>query len=381
MKFIDLFGGIGGFRLGMEANGFECVGYYDIDKYATAVYNYNFGENHEATNVKHIRDFPDHDILCGGFPCQDFSIAGRREGIDGERGNLFYEVVRIARSKRPSYLFLENVKGLLSSNNGWDFGIIQVALDEIGYDLQWQVLNTKNFGIPQNRERVFIIGHIRGTSRPKVFPIGGDTEKIDELFGQCTNTITARYYGAQANGSYIIESKQYAQERIPEPGVKEKRPMILNSQLRPATRPTASQGGSGPLISDEYCFCVDTTPHKVIQPVQKSNELKQIGNIDQCGHNSMWGRVYDPDGVSSTLTARGGGMGATTGLYDMGDSQIRRLTPMECERLQGFPSGWTKYGKFGDEISEISDTQRYKMCGNAVTTRVIEAIAKKLVVV
>ena len=315
LKFFDLFAGIGGFRLGMERAGHTCVGSCEWDKYARETYKYNFNQYPEYDDAKdmHAQSLPSFDVLCAGFPCQAFSIAGKRLGFEDPRGNIFFEIARIAKVKRPSYLFLENVKGLLSHEKGDTFRTIISTLDEMGYDAEWQVLNSKYF-VPQNRERVFIIGHLRGERTRQIFPLGDFNSETDKP------------------------------------------------------------------------------------------KLKQIGNIDTKGHNSLWVRVYDPNGIAPNLNANGGGMGAKTGLYavdttmiylsntnanmkqriqdrketwtlgtgtDFGikdGMRIRKLTPIECERLQGFPDNWT----------QGSDTQRYKQCGNAVTVPVVEYIAKEL---
>ena len=153
---------------------FSCVGYCDINKYAVQCYNENFGENHKPTDVTTIdwSKEPDFDLLCAGFPCQSFSIAGKRLGFDDTRGTMFFEIARCVREKQPRLLLLENVKGLLSHDQGKTFATILSTLDELGYDAEWQVLNSKDYGVPQNRERVFIVGHLRGQGGGKVFPVG-----------------------------------------------------------------------------------------------------------------------------------------------------------------------------------------------------------------
>ena len=170
MKFFDLFCGVGGFRLGMEANGNVCIGSCEIDKYARQTYAKNFGHEPEYTDVRKINpgELEDFDCLCAGFPCQAFSIAGKRRGFDDTRGTLFFEILRIAREKQPSILFLENVKGLLSHDKGETFRTIIESMDELGYDVEWQVLDSANW-VPQHRERIFIIGYLRGKSRSQVF--------------------------------------------------------------------------------------------------------------------------------------------------------------------------------------------------------------------
>ena len=167
IKFFDMFAGIGGFRSGLEAiGGFECVGYCEIDKYARQAYEamYDTGGELYFDDARKIvpEQLPDFDLLVGGFPCQSFSIAGARKGFSDTRGTLFFEIARIAAVKKPKYLFLENVPGLLNHNSGRTFETILCTLDGLGYDVCWQVLNSKNFGVPQSRNRVFIIGYLRG---------------------------------------------------------------------------------------------------------------------------------------------------------------------------------------------------------------------------
>lgn len=218
IKYIDLFGGVGGFRLGIERafdNQYEskkskqtnsksrrewdtnkqgncictsdntplCVFYNDNDKYAVQTYNKNFKENWKPKDIREIRseDIPEFEMLCAGFPCQAFSIAGKRKGFEDTRGTLFYEICRIIKSHRPKIIFLENVKGLLSHDRGRTFAVILSSLDELGYNVEWQVLNSKFFGVPQNRERVFIVGHLRGESSKKIFPIRQNAEEVSGL--------------------------------------------------------------------------------------------------------------------------------------------------------------------------------------------------------
>lgn len=189
MKFLDLFAGIGGFRLGMESAGHECIGFCEIDKFARTSYKAIHDttgevEMHDITTIsdEFIRGIGSVDVICGGFPCQAFSIAGKRKGFEDTRGTLFFEIARFASILRPRYLFLENVKGLLNHEGGATFETILRALDELGYDVEWQVLNSKDY-VPQNRERVFIIGHLRGERTRKVFPF----KKNDRTF-----TLTAQ---------------------------------------------------------------------------------------------------------------------------------------------------------------------------------------------
>ena len=320
---LDLFSGIGGFSLGLQRAGIEpeWIGFSDIDKYANKLFKRRFKDAEELGSItdvsyKSLRGRR-IDLLTGGFPCQSFSIAGKRGGFSDTRGTLFFDIKRLLqdyiRNEKPiPCILLENVKGLLNHDNGRTFATIYGILSNLNYTLECQLVNTK-WWLPQNRERIYIFGRYNGNpSGRKIFPIYNNSKKVNDLQGQYTNTLTARYTGI-GNGSYVVEGKQYA---------------------------------------------------------QKERKLKQIGNIDQKGHNSIWGRVYDTDGIATTLNSEGGGMGAKTGLYRLYDkSRIRRLTPIECERLQGFPDNWT---------DGQSDTQRYKQCGNAVSVCVTEAIFRRI---
>ena len=326
MKFLDLFAGTGGFRLGMESAGHECIGFCEIDKYARASYKSIHDtegeiELHDITTVtdEFIRSIGCVDVICGGFPCQAFSLAGARRGFEDTRGTLFFEIVRFASILRPRYLFLENVKGLLNHENGATFEVIITALDELGYNVEWQVLNSKDFGVPQNRERVFIIGHLRGQCTRRIFPIGRNTKQVDELPREniTTNTLTARYT-AVGNGSYIIESEQ---KKI---------------KIKEAT----SQGYAEATVGDSI-------------------------NLSHPNSKTRRGRVGKQI-ANTLLTGESQGVGDT-------DFRIRKLTPRECGRLQGFPD-WAF-----DKAQEVnSNSQLYKQAGNSVTVNVISAIAKQL---
>lgn len=326
MKFLDLFAGIGGFRLGMESAGHECVGFCEIDKFARGSYKAIHNtkgeiELHDITRVtdESIRRFGSVDVICGGFPCQAFSIAGNRRGFEDTRGTLFFEICRFASVLRPKYLFLENVRGLLNHDGGATFETIIRTLDELGYDVEWQVLNSKNFGVPQNRERVFIIGHLRGERTRNIFPFGRNAKQVDELPREniTTNTLTAKYT-AVGNGSYIIESEQ---KKI---------------KIKEAT----SQGYAEAEIGDSV-------------------------NLSHPNSKTRRGRVGKQ--IANTLLT-----GESQGVIEP-DFRIRKLTPRECWRLQGFPD-WAF-----DKAQEVnSNSQLYKQAGNSVTVNVIAAIAKEL---
>ncbi len=231
-----MFSGIGGFELGIK-HAYElqqmgikpqdspdieggtpqyterplCIGYSEIDKYAIQIYERHFNHKNygDATTIN-ASELPDFDLLVGGFPCQAFSIAGKRGGLEDSRGTLFYDIARIAKEKRPQHLLLENVKGLLSHDNGRTFKLIISTFAELGYNLEWQVLNSKNFGVPQNRERVFIIGHLRECCGRQVFPLtGGSGEVISKEARQFqANTLTATAYKGAGNDGVTLITRQ-----------------------------------------------------------------------------------------------------------------------------------------------------------------------------
>ena len=310
-------------RSGLIPSLFTPIGFSEIDKYASELLKNKFpGIKNYGDATKIIpKELPDFDLLIGGFPCQAFSIAGKRKGFEDTRGTLFYDIARILKVKRPEYILLENVKGLLSHDRGRTFGTIIATLSELGYVVQWMVLNSKFFGVPQNRERVFIIGSLRGKSIPEILPIGESSREVIPQ-EQISNTLISGYHKI-ARGTTMIQ-------------------------------------------------------------------------MEETKGNSQGARIYSEEGISQSISSGGGGQGGKTGLYAMDlynnklhsdrtpaltephhntlrimdGKKVRRLTPIECERLQGFPDGWTE---------GFSDTQRYKMMGNAVTVPVIKAIAEKLI--
>ena len=182
LTFLDLCSGIGGFRLGLEAAGHKCIGYCEFDKFARASYEAMYDTEGEwfADDVTKLRleDVPYADIWCFGFPCQDISIAGKQRGLSGKRSGIYYNIIDLVKGKeesdKPTYLLAENVKNLLSVNAGFDFAAVLSEMDEAGYDTRWQVLNSKDFGVPQNRERVFLIANLRSRGRREILPVTGE---------------------------------------------------------------------------------------------------------------------------------------------------------------------------------------------------------------
>ena len=380
MKFLDLFAGIGGFRLGMESAGHECVGFCEIDKFARESYKAIHNtegeiELHDITRVtdESIRRFGSVDVICGGFPCQAFSIAGHRRGFEDTRGTLFFEICRFASVLRPKYLFLENVRGLLNHDGGATFETIIRTLDELGYDVEWQVLNSKNFGVPQNRERVFIIGHLRGQRTRNVFPISGESEQSNhqqpkiEIVGNTKNPngtskgTRSVVYGssgvvATLTATDYKEPKQVAikQFGILQPNFNQCGVVYETDGIAPTIR--AYQGGGlEPKI-------------RVKEATSKGYAEAEVGDSVNLSHpNSKTRRGRVGKQVANTLLT-----GESQGVIEP-DFRIRKLTPRECWRLQGFPD-WAF-----DKAQEVnSNSQLYKQAGNSVTINVIAAIAKEL---
>ena len=417
MKFLDLFAGIGGFRLGMESAGHECIGFCEIDKFARASYKAIHNtegeiELHDITAVsdEFIRGIGSVDVICGGFPCQAFSIAGARRGFEDTRGTLFFEICRFASILRPKYLFLENVRGLLNHDGGATFETIIRTLDGLGYDVEWQVLNSKNFGVPQNRERVFIIGHLRGECTRNVFPILREDAKSDNQQSKTESIGNVNPSGKGMNGE-VYNSQGLAPTLTTNKGEGQK---IAIPVLTP-DRAEKRQNGRRFKTDGEPMFTLTAQDrHGVVV----ENEIKKYGTI-QPNYNQS-GVVYDTDGVAPTIRAYQGGnlepkirvKEATKQGYaeaEIGDSvnlshpnskthrgrvgkqiantlltgesqgvvepdfRIRKLTPRECWRLQGFPD-WAF-----DKAQEVnSNSQLYKQAGNSVTVNVISVIAKEL---
>ena len=213
MRFFDFFAGIGGFRLGMEMAGHECVGHCEIDKYAQMSYAAMHRPKETEVFFDDIRtvdpaDMPECEVYCGGFPCQSFSINGKRRGFEDTRGTLFFEIMRLAKERHPRFIFLENVKGLLNHDGGATFETIIATMEQLGYSVEWQVLNSRFFGVPQNRERVFIIGHFGGFGGRTVFPFTEDGGEDNELRGHeniIAGTLTTRTGEANAVGTFVAD--------------------------------------------------------------------------------------------------------------------------------------------------------------------------------
>ena len=360
MKFLDLFAGIGGFRLGMEAAGHTCVGFCEIDKFARKSYKAIHDtkgefEFHDITRVtdESVRGIGSVDVICGGFPCQAFSIAGKRAGFEDTRGTLFFEIARFASILRPKYLFLENVTGLLNHGNGNTFETIIGALDELGYDAEWQVFNSKNFGVPQNRERVFIIGHLRGAGGRAIFPFGGNDKEVNLDKPRKVGNINPS--GNGMNGE-----------------------VFASDGLAPTLTTNKGEGmkikiaGNLPDNHEQNSRVYDTDGlAPTLSTMQGGN---QEPKIIQRGHGYNRGGEYE---IAPTMTINSWHENNFLSIEEQGivtpNFRIRKLTPRECWRLQGFPD-WA----FERAKAVNSDSQLYKQAGNSVTVPLVAAIAARL---
>lgn len=471
LTFVDLFSGVGGFRLGMEKAGHRCLGFCEIDPYARKSYKAihdtkNEVEMHDITKLSDdfIRGLGHVDVLCGGFPCQAFSIAGKRKGFSDTRGTLFFEIARFASLLRPKYLFLENVKGLLNHDNGNTFETILGALDELGYNVEWTCINSKDY-IPQNRERIYIIGHLRESSTELIFPISRESESAcnqseeihlagttHEANNLSTHTRERTYYTSGVMGCLTATDfkspKQIVVGNV-NPSERGMNGFVYNSEGLSPTLTT--NNGEGNKIAIPVL-----TPERLEKRQNgrrfKNNQEEMFSITTQDRHGIMiYGElpgthrqsscVVSTEGVSPTLmTMQGGGQEPKIAVREstkkgyaeatIGDSinlsfpgssnrrgrvgkgkahtlltgnqqgivtenfQIRKLTPLECWRLQAFPDWAFLAAKFDSkEIAldiiernldhydceydqKMSNHQLYKQAGNSVTATVIYEIAK-----
>jgi DNA (cytosine-5)-methyltransferase 1 len=386
---LDLFSGIGGFHLGFERAGYKVTSYFsEIDKHAVAVYKNKFKNSNYVGSVTDVRgaDLPKIDLITFGSPCQDFSLAGKRKGMDGDRSSLILEAIRLIGECRPRVFIWENVKGTFSSNSGEDFSAIIQAFANIGgYRLEWQLLNTSWF-LPQNRERIYLVGY---SSEPKrdwrgVFPIGEDSS--------ATASAEVKQIGTRLDSG---GKQPYQQDRVYDadgilPALNQgKSDLIL--RVKSATSDGYEEATTGDTINlsqpnsetrrgrvgKQKAQTLETSCN---QAVVQSNYTYEAANETVRRNTFNEGEIKALDfynkavrDESPTLTDP---KYNSVGLFD--GYRIRRLTPIECERLQGFPDDHTAYGNYDGEVKPMSNNQRYKQCGNAVTVDVVGAIATKI---
>nr|DAG68111.1 MAG TPA: Cytosine specific methyltransferase [Caudoviricetes sp.] len=419
MQFIDFFAGIGGFRKGMELAGHKCVGFCEFDKFATASYismhlltqkqreslekvplkkrqkeilkeEYRNGEWY-ANDIRRVyaRDIPRADCWCFGFPCQDISVAGKQIGFKGNRSSLFFRVMyligQLEEENKPTYLFIENVKNLLSVNGGWDFARLLVEMDRDGYDAEWQVLNSKDFGVPQNRERCFIIGHLRGRSTAKVFPVEGtDGENSVQIVGH--------------KDGYRRNTQVFAPEALDtgqggERGHHVTLPCFIDlcyegSQMTEQARCLKARyykGMANHAGQDSGIAIPVLTPDRA-EKRQNGRRFKDDGEpmFTLTGQDRHGIAIEVKEATAKTLDTS-----CNQGIFVQVSDElivyavwyeklqcyiaIRKLTPKECFRLQGWADDYFEKAAFVN-----SDSQLYKQAGNGVTVNVIFDIAKKL---
>lgn len=423
MRFIDFFAGIGGFRKGMELAGHKCVGFCEFDKFATASYismhlltqkqreslekvplkkrqkeilkeEYRNGEWY-ANDIRRVyaRDIPRADCWCFGFPCQDISVAGKQIGFQGNRSSLFFRVMyligQLEEENKPTYLFVENVKNLLSVNGGWDFARLLVEMDREGYDAEWQVLNSKDFGVPQNRERCFIIGHLRGRSTAKVFPVEGtDGENSVQIVGHKDGYRRNTHFFAPEGATEALDTGQGGER-----GHHVTSPCFIDlcyegSQMTEQARCLKARyykGMANHAGQDSGIAIPVLTPDRA-EKRQNGRRFKDDGELmfTLTGQDRHGIAIEVKEATANTLDTS-----CNQGIFVQVSDElivyavwyeklqcyiaIRKLTPKECFRLQGWADDYFEKAAFVN-----SDSQLYKQAGNGVTVNVICEIAKKL---
>jgi DNA (cytosine-5)-methyltransferase 1 len=423
MRFIDFFAGIGGFRKGMELAGHKCVGFCEFDKFATASYismhlltqkqreslekvplkkrqkeilkeEYRNGEWY-ANDIRRVyaRDIPRADCWCFGFPCQDISVAGKQIGFQGNRSSLFFRVMyligQLEEENKPTYLFVENVKNLLNVNGGWDFARLLVEMDREGYDAEWQVLNSKDFGVPQNRERCFIIGHLRGRSTAKVFPVEGtDGENSVQIVGHKDGYRRNTHFFAPEGATEALDTGQGG-ERCHHVTL----PCFIDlcyegSQTTEQARCLKARyykGMANHAGQDSGIAIPVLTPDRA-EKRQNGRRFKDDGEpmFTLTGQDRHGIAIEVKEATANTLDTS-----CNQGIFVQVSDElivyavwyeklqcyiaIRKLTPKECFRLQGWADDYFEKAAFVN-----SDSQLYKQAGNGVTVNVIFEIAKKL---
>lgn len=476
-KHLDTFSGYGGFTQGVQA---ETIGFSEVEPHAIAVLKYHYPEIKNYGDINEITDLPDFDLLTGGSPCQDLSVAGKQAGLGGARSGLFFQFIRLLKEKQPANFIWENVKGTLSSSDGWDFARVQIEMAEAGYAFQWQVLNAKYFGVPQSRERVFVVGHIGGECKREVFfeqqDRGKNIRELGNVFAEKENYISGKSgYAAgriydtdgvgatlSANGGglggktglYAV-NVNHGELKIQDEQVSNcldanfhkgfdnhgQRTGVLAVPLKFLDRNQKNYQG-------EYSFTVDTVNSGGVMILNNNNaknnskqsnsqmpvlqkaldeakvskrtvnglqsvsetsllrqemlntrlqgktkeekssmddsslprseyqaedrDLRNMQTEKENGHTSQ-GRELEKQ-QNTELT------GSLSQLpYENTSFRIRRLTPLEAERLMGLPDDWTRYGVKPDGAKyELSDSARYKLCGNGVVVNVVKEIINNL---
>lgn len=376
LTFLDFFSGVGGFRHGLELAGMKCVGFCEKDKFARKSYEAMYDTKgewfHDDITTIDPTQLPKADLWCAGSPCQNVSIAGKRAGLYGERSGLFFTFVELIKSQKeedkPEWVLLENVKGLLSSGGGRDYLDYLSILDEAGYDLEWQVFNSKDYGVPQNRERIYTLGHLRRKGRRQVLPLSRESSShLKQLVGGMQSyrvydpsgiatTLVGEGGGLGAKtGLYLID------QSLTGPKLTEEARCITARYTAGATKRTAMNSGVlevQPILTQGI---------KVRNGTKQGYQLAEVGDsVDLSYPSSLTRRARVGRGIAHNLSCSCK-MGAV--VWNGRVVKIRKLTPKECFRLQGFSDDLFEKAK-----AVNSDAQLYKQAGNGVTVPVVYAI-------
>ena len=413
MIHLDLFSGIGGFSKGLQQAGFDIKKHYfsEIDKHAIAIFQHQFKEAEYVGSVtdEHVRGIERPNIITFGSPCQDFSIAGKRAGMEGARSSLVTHSIELIAKFRPDFFIWENVKGTFSSNDGADFWAIIKAFTDIGgYRLEWQLLNTSWF-LPQNRERIYLVGTLGGKGSREIFPLRESDSRTDEGTGKAT-TVGCLTAGGNSGGMHSnMTLLQHSHGNL-----RETNPDVANSILARDYKDATSnilclgsnQANANVMENKSPSLTSTNQGPPIIMPIARAlteartDEAKQIRKeTKDRDFSPRRGKelVERKDELANTITATQTKEQLLNVPYSMGSAKpnrstigcrapevgneersIRRLTEIECERLQGFPDNWTEYGNYDGEIKKVSATQRYKCLGNAVTVDVVEAVGRSI---
>ena len=395
IKYFDAFAGISGFRSGLEkVGGFECVSFCEIDRYVQMVYRAmydtrgeEFYENIREIDTEKLADF---DLLLAGFPCQPFSVAGRRKSFSDERGDLFFELARILEAKRPQYFVLENVFGLLSAEKGTAYAKILDTLCELGYSICWRVLNSSDFGVPQSRRRVYIVGFLGKQCPHEILAFKGSNSKnsrqTEQLIGGSQGSRVYEQNGlavtqCASGGGSGGRTGLYFVDMNPPPNLTEKARCITARQDSGVSNRKGEHSAvfidlneSGKITENARCLHtrmdlgVTNSKHKAERSgVLIADEPRAIINPFKENTRKNGRRIKEPNEPMFCITVTD-----RHGIVHKG--RIRRLMPIESWRLQGF----TKEQFYKVQALGISDSQLYKLAGNAVTVNVVEAIARNL---
>jgi DNA (cytosine-5)-methyltransferase 1 len=384
VKFGSLFSGIGGFDLGFERAGLECIWQIEKDKDCNRVLSNHWPNVQRFDDVTTVREFEPADVICGGFPCQDLSVAGKRKGLAGERSGLWFEFLRIAESNLPRFVVIENVPGLLSSDQGRDFGTVLRGLVECGYCVGWRVLDAQYDGVAQRRRRVFIVGSLGNGSCAEILFESESVSWNPPTRREAGERIAATIRGGSAGSS--THGKRNGSDQVTMIEVRNGGPpnlIALSSKdhgadagniaptLRSQNFKDSHMNGGGQVAiayRDDRGRGNDCALEEVTYPLHCAKGQSEQ-QVVAC-HENKSGQLSEAD----VLGLRSGASHSYQGVG--GNFGVRRLTPRECERLQSFPDDWTRWDS---EEKEISDSARYRMLGNAVCVNVAEWIGKRII--